>query len=55
MNVGKWWELGQNYEAKMLALVVMAQLLIHAALINTGFEFQRSWWRNRMFLILLWA
>ena len=53
VNVGKWWELGQNYKAKMLALVVMAQLLIHAAVMNTGLEFRRSWWRNWMFLKLL--
>ena len=43
VDVGKWWEVGQNYEAEMLALLVIAQLLIHAAVINTGFEFRRSW------------
>jgi cation-transporting ATPase 13A3/4/5 len=38
--------LGDNFEAEIIALVVLFQFFNSAAIVNFGSAFRQSWWRN---------
>ncbi|RKP09111.1 hypothetical protein THASP1DRAFT_14697, partial [Thamnocephalis sphaerospora] len=46
----KWWLMGDNYEAEMIACITLFQFLTAAAAYNFGHHFRRAWWRNYLFV-----
>lgn len=46
VDSAKWWLMGDNYEAEVIALVCLAQFINAAGVYNFGFLFRASWWRN---------
>ncbi|RUP43442.1 hypothetical protein BC936DRAFT_137179 [Jimgerdemannia flammicorona] len=54
VDASKWWLIGDNYEAEVIALVVVFQFFNSAAIYNWGIIFRRAWWRNYL-LVFFWA
>ncbi|KAK9759856.1 hypothetical protein K7432_016686 [Basidiobolus ranarum] len=50
----KWWLLGDNYEAEVIALMALFQFVNSAFIFNLGYRFRARWYRNYA-LIFLWA
>ncbi|KAJ1974534.1 hypothetical protein H4R35_003560 [Dimargaris xerosporica] len=54
VDISKWWLIADNYEAEVLALIMLFQFVNNAAVYNFGHVFRRSWWRNYP-LVIIWA
>lgn len=54
VDASKWWLIGDNYEAEIIALVVVFQFFNSAAIYNWGTIFRRAWWRNYL-LVFFWT
>ncbi|KAI0244014.1 hypothetical protein L0F63_003763, partial [Massospora cicadina] len=51
VDSAKWWLMGDNYEAEVIALVCLAQFINAAGAFNFGYVFRAGWWRNRPLLL----
>ncbi|ORX58219.1 hypothetical protein DM01DRAFT_1319021 [Hesseltinella vesiculosa] len=54
VNSAQWWLIGDNYEAEILSLVIMAQFFHNGFLVNFGSVHRRSWYRNYL-LVFIWC
>jgi magnesium-transporting ATPase (P-type) len=50
-DLKKWWELSDNYEASLTAILSGYQIMACAASFNIGNNFRRGFWSNYQFLI----
>ncbi|RKP27439.1 hypothetical protein SYNPS1DRAFT_32456 [Syncephalis pseudoplumigaleata] len=48
----KWWLMGDNFEAPIIACMSLFQFLAAAFAYNFGHRFRQSWWRNWRLLIV---
>lgn len=46
VDQGKWWLKGDNYEAAVVGIIVLFQLMSCAFIFNFGFDYRRRWYRN---------
>ncbi|KAI9321607.1 hypothetical protein BX666DRAFT_1903933 [Dichotomocladium elegans] len=54
VNSALWWLIGDNYEAEIIALVIISQFFHNAAVVNFGSIYRQSWWRNYI-LVFFWC
>ncbi|KAL0087372.1 hypothetical protein J3Q64DRAFT_1814053 [Phycomyces blakesleeanus] len=50
----KWWLLSDNYEAEITSFVTMFQFVNNGAVLNFGYKYRQSLWRNYL-LVFLWV
>eukprot|EP00921_Rhytidocystis_pertsovi_P007149 GHVQ01012031.1.p1 GENE.GHVQ01012031.1~~GHVQ01012031.1.p1 ORF type:complete len:1750 (+),score=231.79 GHVQ01012031.1:911-6160(+) len=46
VDTGMWWLKGDNYEATVIGMTSVMQLLSSALIFSFGFNYRRSWFRN---------
>ncbi|CAO3648772.1 unnamed protein product [Cunninghamella blakesleeana] len=54
IDASRWWLLGDNYEAEVISLVIIAQFFHNGFLVNFGSVFRQQWWRNYI-LVFIWC
>ncbi|KAI9024285.1 hypothetical protein CLU79DRAFT_99799 [Phycomyces nitens] len=50
----KWWLMSDSYEAETMGIVSMFQFVNNAAVLNFGYKYRESWWKNYT-LVFLWV
>ncbi|ORZ37459.1 hypothetical protein BCR44DRAFT_85614 [Catenaria anguillulae PL171] len=52
VDAAKWWLMGDNYESTIISIIVVHQFVNNGAVFNFGFLFRRSWFANRLYVLL---
>ncbi|TPX30096.1 hypothetical protein SmJEL517_g06259 [Synchytrium microbalum] len=52
VDIRRWWELADNYEAEVTGLVGVFQIVHSAAVFNLGSKFRQPFYRNWIFLVI---
>ncbi|KAJ1674387.1 hypothetical protein EV182_003377 [Spiromyces aspiralis] len=52
IDLAKWQLLGDNYEAEVIEVLMLFQMVNAAGTFNFGHLYRQSWWRNYAFIII---
>lgn len=55
VDMTKWYTLGDNYEAELLAFMFIFQVITAAGIFNLGGEFRATWARNLTFVFFFFG
>eukprot|EP00123_Amoebidium_parasiticum_P018505 comp24227_c0_seq1/m.44649 comp24227_c0_seq1/g.44649 ORF comp24227_c0_seq1/g.44649 comp24227_c0_seq1/m.44649 type:complete len:1428 (-) comp24227_c0_seq1:888-5171(-) len=55
VDIERWWEMGDNYEAEVTAIMTIFQMIAVPFALNFGSKFRRPWYYNYLLVFLLSA